>query len=59
MSGNTGQRITVKMVMWLSGFFYEGDHMSKSALALISIPVIHSVLGEAMALACFLVQEIF
>ena len=34
----------MKMVMWLPAFFvYEGDHISKSALALISTPVIHSL----------------
>ena len=55
MSGNTGQHITVKMVVGLPVFlcFWTLHILSKSALALISTPVIHSVLGEAMALACF------
>jgi len=37
-----GQHITVGMVVGLPGFLlYEGDHMSKSALALILTPVIY------------------
>ena len=42
MSENTGQRITVKMVVCCP-VYYEGDRMNKSALALISTPVIHSL----------------
>ena len=42
MSGNTGQHITVKMVEWLPCFFMGSNHTSKSGLALISAPVIHS-----------------
>ena len=44
MSGNTGQHITVETVVQLHGFcVYEGDRMNKSALALISTSVIHSL----------------
>ena len=45
MSGNTGQHITVKMVVGLPVFlcFWTLHILSKSALALISTPVIHSL----------------
>ena len=42
MSGNTGQHITVEMVVCCPVFcVYEGDHTSKSGLALISTPVLN------------------
>lgn len=60
MSGNTGQHITVEMVVWLPDFLrlWRPCLLSKSALALISTPVIHSVLGEAVVLAYLLFAKI-
>ena len=51
MSGNTGQHITVETVVWLPAFlrFRTLHILSKSALALISAPVIHS----SQARKCF------
>ena len=53
---NTGRHITVKMVMWLPVFcVYEGDHMRKSALALI-LHLCHTSIRRDGGSRLFLVQ---
>ena len=52
MSGDAGQHITVRMVMWLPGFFMGSNHMSNPYLhpysSCAKLPS-----GEEMLLACF------
>ena len=57
MSGNTGQHITVKMVVWLPAFFMGSNHMSNPYLhPYSSCDTLFA--GEAMALACFSFRKI-